>query len=413
MTNITLGGFKGMNNRASERALPSDKLRNCVNALIDNEGLIHSPGWGKTKVYNGTKVHSLYNHVPLFVDNGVLKLLNDDYTATTLRTGMGDSKVFYTTVGQYTYFCNEVATGKYDALTRTVSEWGVDRPTRQPNCEASSIGGMYAGDYRVAITWLGSDGKTESGTGMGRRIAVPEGGGINLSNFPAAPAYVTKVAVYVSSVNGKDLYWYADYPANVDYVHIQHLTPQGVLPSIPLTTQFAYKPRPQGQIAEFNGRIYYIVDNYLYYTTTRNYNLRRANERLPFDSKVLSIHSVPPFLYAHTEQSLNSITAIDAEGSAPQFNRIKNYACTPGTVHGADDNLSYSYTDNGFISCSGDGSVQELSFTDNALPAFAKGAITIVEQYGTKFLIFSGTNGTQNPLADKAFNLAEIARGSL
>ncbi len=410
---VTIGPFKGINNRLADRMLPSGILRNAVNVVFDDAGLAHFPGWGKTKVYNGTNIHSLCNHLPLFVENGTLKILNADYTATALRSGMGSSEVFYTTVGNITFFCNEAVTGKYDANTRTVSEWGVDRPSRQPDCAASQVGGLYAGDYRVAITWFGSD-SVESGTGMGRRVTVPEGGGINVSNFPVPPAYVTKVGVYVSSVNGKDLYWYGDYIREINYVNIGRLTAQGVEPAIALTTQFCYPPKPRKMISAFNGRIYYAQGNKVFYTNPHNYGLQKPLQYWMFEGEVLAIHSVPPMLFVQTDEALNSITAIDNGEAPPQFNRIKNYSGTPGvTVHGSDDASAYSYTDNGFIQCNNDGTVAELSFKDNALPSFSKGAITIVERNGTKYLVFSGTDGTQNPLADAAYNAAELIRGSL
>jgi hypothetical protein len=57
--------------------------------------------------------------------------------------------------------------------------------------------------------------------------------------------------------------------------------------------------------------------------------------------------------------------------------------------------------------------VVELSYENNALPRFKQGCATLLEQDGTKYLLFSGTNGTQNPLADAVYNTAELARGAL
>ena len=366
--------------------------------LFDDAGLVHLPGWGKKKVYSAINCHSLYDHVPLFVDNGNLMLLNDDYTASIVLADVGESPMFYTTVGNLTYFCNQIITGIFDAIRNSVMPWGIDRPPRQPDLTLSTFGGLYAGEYRVAITWQAD---SESGTGQSRKITVPEGGGINLANFPAPPALVTRVNVYVSSVNGKDLYFYGNYPATTNYVTIGRLTPQNVLPSLPLTTQFCTKPQPQGMISAFNGRIYWALDNYLYYTTTRNYNLRKANERFVFEGKVLAIHSVPPFLFVQTDEAVYSITSIDAEGAAPQLNRIKNYGGAAGlSCHGTDYASAYGYSDNGMIQCINDGTVKELTFNDNALQLFDTGALNIFEMYGSKFLVFTGTNGRANPLAN-------------
>jgi hypothetical protein len=410
---VSLKGWMGMNNRLSDRMLPTDKLRNAVNVRFADNGEVIFPGYGKTKIYSGTNVHSLYKNsaTTLFVENGTLKLLNNDHTATVLRTSMGDTKCFFTSIANVTYFCNQAVTGKFDALTGICSEWGTPSPPRQPDCSVSLTGGIYAGDYRVAITWIGSE---ESGTGMGRRIAIPDGGGIVVDNFPVPPSFVKKVAVYVSSVNGEELYWYGDYPANVQYVHIGRLTPKGVLPTLLLMTQFGYPPRPQGTISQYQGRIYYKAGNRLYYTDIRRYGLQRANAYFTFDSDIKLILSIPPFLFVQTELGLASITGIDAEGSVPQYNLIKNYGAAANTeILAPDDQLAYGFTDYGFVQYNADGSVVELSYENNALPRFKQGCATLLEQDGTKYLLFSGTNGTQNPLADAVYNTAELARGSI
>jgi hypothetical protein len=411
MTQITLGPFiKGMNNKLSDRALPPDKLYNAINVLFDDAGLIHFPGWGKTKIYNGTNIHSLSGM--LFVENGSLKILNRDNTATVLRSNIGNTPCFYTTIADTTYFCNQVTTGKFKG--GIVSEWGVDRPAHQPDCNVSSIGGMFAGNYRLALTFIGSDG-IESGTGMGRRIAVPDGAGIRVDNIPAMPDYVTGFKIYVSSVNGKDMYWYGSYDKNISYVHIGRLNQDGVIPTIPCAVQFAYKPKPTSLICEHLGRVYMAQGNKLYYTEAHNPNLQKPFNYFEFDGDIKTLQSAPPFLFVHTDEALFSVTQIDTEGVPPQLNRIKNYSATFGaSVHGKDDNLSFSYTDNGFIQVNGeDGSVSQLTYDENALPLFETGTIGLIEQDGTKYLIFSATDGVQNPLANAEYNTAELARLSL
>jgi hypothetical protein len=406
---VTLGPWKGMNNRLDSRSLPPDLFRNAVNVIFNDAGMVQFPGFGKTQVYSGTKIHSLYRSgdTTLFVENGVLKRLNSDYTATVLRSGMGHTKCFYASVGNLTYFCNQVVTGKYDALTGICSEWGTPTPPRQPDLSVSSTGCLYGGTYRIALTWI-ADG-SESGTGLSKRITVPAGGGINLSNFPVPPSYVTHVCVYVSDVNGKDKFWQGDYPANTSYVHVGY----SVL-TIPLTTQFASPPRPKSILAEFNGRIYYKDGNKVYYTSTRNYGLQKANQYWTFDGEVKNIQALPPVLYIHTDNALFSVTGIDAEGSPPQLNRIKNYGATEGTsISSTDDELCYGFTDRGFVQYNANGSVVELNWKDVATPSFKNGCATLLEQDGSRYLLFAGTGGQQNPLADSAYNASELIRGSL
>jgi len=230
--------FSGMDNKARPEALPKDKLRNAVNVIFDDDGNIQFPRPGKTIRYAGN-CHSVYENKfnTLFVEDGALKRLNNDNTATSLLSTWGNSRTFYTIVGDIIYCSNDgYASGKVH--NGIASEWGTARPPRQPDCFPIATGDMYAGDYRVAITWIADE---ESGTGMGKRVTVQDGGGIRVTNLPVPPAYVTGFAIWVSSVNSKDMYLYGEYGIDIAEVHIGRLTADGVLPTVPLTTQFGFE----------------------------------------------------------------------------------------------------------------------------------------------------------------------------
>lgn len=403
--------FSGMNNKARPEALPKDKLRNAVNVIFDDDGNIQFPRPGKTIRYAGN-CHSVYENKfnTLFVENGVLKRLNNDNTTTSLLATWGNSRTFYTIVGDTIYCSNDGdASGK--VRNGIASEWGTARPPRQPDCFPIATGDMYAGDYRIAITWIADE---ESGTGMGKRVTVADGGGIRVTNFPSPPSYVKGYAVYVSSVNGKDMYLYGEYGVDIQEVHIGRLTADGVLPTVPLMTQFCFVPVPTGVIAAHYGRIYYPRGDKLYFTEPHRYGLQKPNNYLSFDTEVQTLNSCPNVLYVGTKNKFGKITNIDADdGTPPIFEPLQDCGTTRGSeTYDQDGVSSYVMSDRGFLKLTPEG-VQELTYQQVAMPTFEIGSMTVIEYDGSKYLIGAFQDGVQNPLTNKQVNITELARGSL
>jgi len=384
--------------------LPDGKLRNAVNVVFTDNGnvIFNRPGYtikksGSIKwVYKG-------KFVTLFLDGSDLKKLNDDNTVTTVQSGFGDAMPGACEVSDVIYVSNGITQGKISS-DGNYSPWGTQRPTRQPDVSAIESGDMFGGDYKVAITWIGSD---ESGTGAGKRITVPEGGGIHLTNFPPPPNTVIKIGVYVSSVNGGELYLYGEYPASVNDIFISKS-----IHTIPLATQFGFVPAPLDIIESHYGRIYYARGNRVYWTAARRYGLQFANSYLKFDIAVTVIVSMPNVLYIGTEKRLYRIINIDGEG-APIREALIDTGAVKGSVFYDDNgNSAYFMSHRGVIMATREG-LSELTYNDVAIPFFRRGTTTITETDGLKYLVFVGQGGTQNPLADAEYNSGELARGSL
>jgi len=205
---MKISALKGMTNLHRDTAIPDGYLYNAVNVQFTNEGDVIFPRTGSTVAYSGVcKWVFKTPIITLFVESGALKKLNNNNTATVIMAGVGNNRMVYTIAGDAIYFSNGTKSGKF--LNNVGSEWGVARPARQPDCAGVASGGLYGGEYRVAITFFGTDGN-ESGTGMGRRVTVADGGGIHLSNFPIPPSYCTGIGVYVSPVNGADMLLYGE-----------------------------------------------------------------------------------------------------------------------------------------------------------------------------------------------------------
>lgn len=397
--------LNGMNNRAAEHALPADKARLAVNCIFDDSGNVIFPNPGAVSVYEGD-CHSLWQGagMTLFVEDGSLKKLNDDYTATVLRSGLGSHQAFYALVGSTVYWASHLLSGKI--INGVNYEWGTPRPPRQPDCTAVSYGGMFAGEYRVAITWLGSQGE-EGGTGASTRVTVAEGGGIVVNNFPTPPSYVTGVLIYVSSVNGKQMWQYGEYAPGIDNITLTKRI--GV---IPLSTQFAFTPRPKQTILAHYGRIYYTYNNKLYFTELQRYGLQKAGNFWRFDSDVKTVVSCPGVLYIGTLNKLYSIRNIDGE-NAPVLDELQNCASVTGSeCYDPNGVAAYFMSHRGWIEATPAG-LRELSFDQVAIPFFGTGTMSVSEIDGLRYLTFIGQDAAANPLTNADHQASEIARGAL
>lgn len=410
---LPLGPFAGMNNRASETRLPVPtkenpvaKLRNAVNVNFDNYNAIVYPRQGKTQVCSGTAewVHQ-GKYVTVFLEGGALKQLRDDSAVVTLAEGYGSAWPGATAVGSELYVSNGTALGRVDALGN-YTPWLVPRPPRNPDAVATELGGMFAGDYRVVMTWIAADGR-ESGCGNGVRVTVPAGGGIALSNFPTPPSHVTKLALYLTSVNGKQYFYYGEYAASTTALSLTWREC-----TIPLQTQFFYAPAPQDLIQFHFGRIFYWRGDRLYRTAPRRLHLQKVREYWRLDSDGTMLISMPNALYAATRQRVYRITNIDGD-DPPVIETVLNCGAVKGAV--CYDNTTAAYfqtTRRGVVRVTPDG-LEELTYSEVAMPVFQRGTMTIIENNGAKYLVGIFQDGVQSDLADAAYNAAELARGSL
>ena len=409
--------YAGMNNRAADTKLPEPsqnnpfgKYRNAVNVDFDNEGHLLFPRIGSTLAYSGTECHSWYEYEDslgygLFVDGTSLKRLNLDDTATTLKT-VNPLPMSYCVLNGNIYFSNGSDTGIY--VNGTIKEWGVEVPPMQPLATATATGGMYAGEYRVVITWLTeiSNGHyEESGTGNSTRVTVADGGGIRLSDFPLVPSTIDSVAVYVSSVNSQDLYLYDEYPANISEVFIRYN-----VGTVKLDTQFGFKVRPKLGLTVHYGRVYWIDGNFIYYTEAQHYGLQRAGSYFHYESPITNIISVPGALFITTETGIYRISGIDSE--QPTNTQVKTYGAPEGSYfQDFDDTFAYLISHNGFCKISSEGIV-EIAQNDIAFPVFMKGSAAVVEHQGYQKLIAVMQEGTVSTLQHPEYTANEVARGN-
>jgi hypothetical protein len=247
----------GIANVPPETSLPRDEngnlvaLREADNVDLLADGKLARRG-GRAKVYTGAP-HSLWRdgHLPfaLFVDGTALRAFYGPGQVVDLAA-VATRECSYALVDDKVYWSNGLDTGIV-TVDGDVLPWGCPQPPGQPTLTAvAGTGGLHAGRYQVAITYLTGSGE-ESGTGAAVLVDVAEGGGIALSGIPTPPASVSVIRVYVTQADGDVLYQAVDLTPGVGSAMLNF----GVRRK-PLATQFL-EPMPAGRIVRWlNGRVY-------------------------------------------------------------------------------------------------------------------------------------------------------------
>jgi hypothetical protein len=374
METISINFSNGFNNKARAVSIPEGYSRTAINVDLDVAGKLRKRG-GYTRLYTGD-CHSVWQRY--FVEDGDLKYLNSDNTATVLKTGVGGNDVSYTKIANRIYFCNGSTVGSI--INSTYREWGLSRPSFQPTATARPSGGLFGGDYQTAITWL-YDGE-ESGTGIASRTTVADGGGLRLSDFPQPPDYITKVAVYVSSVDSEDMYLYDEYPADVTEMFINKK-----ICTLPLATQFGTNPLPFDIVQGHYGRLYGTKDRYVYYSNPRNYGLFSPRSYWVFPTTVTCLISVPGVIYVGTSSQIYRISNIDGQGPV-QRTVLKEYGIVPmrNVEYDTGNDEAFFRSTEGDCVATSEG-ITELTAENVAMDEYGSASMTLVDSDGIKKLI--------------------------
>src|SRR5574337_526658 len=196
---VRVQAFGGMDNRTPETRLAPELLRQLVNLEVVRGKLRLRKGYACVAAL--TAPHSLWSDgARAFCAAGTLHQF-DGATATDLSQPIVGPASFETLNGE-TYFSDGRSTGIIQA-DGSIRSWGLDSPP-VPDLTASASGGLYAGQYQVALTYLMQSGE-ESGAGLAAAVQVAAGGGIVVRLPTEVPEEAATVAVYVSEANGSTL----------------------------------------------------------------------------------------------------------------------------------------------------------------------------------------------------------------
>lgn len=262
---VPLSGFKGINNQLRPERTPPAFLKEATNVDIDKLGGVHKRK-GYTKLLTG-EYHSLYSDgTRIFaVKDGVLTEISRNYSTETSLSYTVNSPVSFDSIDGRVVFVSEEGSG--EIYNGGVIPWGITEPNPKPNLMQAS-GGLSAGLYQVACTYVRIDGK-ESGTGLAQTITVPNSGGIMLFNLPtSSDPLVDRIRIYCSTPDGETLYLVDEVFNGSSTYTIVDVT-SAMLP----LQRFNYKPAPAGQIVRFaHQRAFIAQDNILWYSEPYDYD---------------------------------------------------------------------------------------------------------------------------------------------
>jgi hypothetical protein len=397
---------RGVNNKLPDRLVPDDALRNAVDVELTAAGTLRRRD-GYTLRTAGS-FHSLWaeDGVALAVKNGSLVALDASLNETVLQGGLSPTnRMAYLSTPLGVYFSNGVVTGRY--VAGAVRPWGIEHAHAQPRLTAIGAGGLDAGRYQVAITYLAADGE-EGGTTTAVAVDVTSGGGIRAAAIPQ-PAFsgVTHIALYVTQANGDTLYYYGTFAVGTTSVDIARSATLGRQ----LSRQFLY-PMPAGTaLEEFNGRLYAAVGNQLWYSEPYDYGQRSPGNFFLFPEAITIVSRAGSagIHVASDQHYLMSGTGPETFSLVPVLERRG----VRGTLTKLPNGVARCWvTEDGMTLSPGDGSLEPRLDKQLVLEESTEGAVLYKEQDGEQFIIASLLDGTQSAAVAGDFVDAEVIRRS-
>jgi hypothetical protein len=201
----------GIDNVSAEGDLPKGAVADAVNVEFNRDGRVARRA-GFTQRLASSLVHSLWSSQDgrsYGVDDGELSRFRwngSALSATGLATLEGNTAVSYTEVNDSIVCGNAAGLYTIDA-DDNVQRLGLQRPGA-PVLAASPAGGLHAGRYAVAVSFL--RGNEEGPLSYASFVQVDTGGGISITTEDSSEA--TMVRVYRSEANGETLYRCMDVP---------------------------------------------------------------------------------------------------------------------------------------------------------------------------------------------------------
>ena len=407
----------GVVNRVPEHEVPDGALRKAINVDLSADGTVsRRPGYTQRVA---ARMHSLaaeplWPHM-LAVKDGVLVAYDDNLTETVIQA-VADSPASAVQAGDFYWWTDGI-----DFLRIDIDDLSV-RPVWTPcpgQCSATpyaAAGGLRAGRYQVALTWLDDTG-AESGATQAVVVDVPEGGGIELA-IPVNPD-AAKTRVYMSPTNGDVLYFARDLPAAATSALVGSPPPGKAL-----ATQFL-EQLPPGQLVRFwNGRLLVAAGNVLTWSEAMRYGLRHYDNTVTMRD---TINLMQPVGAGEEGAGVyvddGKRTYFMSGGDPKDWNRVIRYpfGAVPGTgitvPASAFPDIDYTgeaafwLASNG-VFCLGlpGGTVIPLTEKHLALPKFERGASMFRTNNGKRQVVTAASGGDTNEFAFSDSIVAEVRR---
>ena len=398
----TVGPWRGVNNVELDTAevYAGDKnnmamLRSAINVDIDSEGTV-SKRAGRTQVLPMTNAHSLYESGDqLYLNNNGALTRVDPSSALpntkVLATGLNiHADVSYAEAGGQVFWCNGHERGciANDAW----AFWGIE-PPQPPVLTATANGGLLPGKYMVALTSSTADG-AESGARVSSLITLTQTGGILVGVITPDPnaAYVD---IYVSTLNGDELFWVRQEEASIGEVEIQAIGNS----RDPLREMGCYPPPPGAHMVQlYRGRLLVAAGDTLYWSQPLAYHLFKVKEDLQmFPNPIVMMVALNDGFYVSDGEVTYWVSGDDPENWTPT--EIDDYKVLagealvlPGRKFPAlktSDEVAVWASEKGPVVGLSTGQVVHLTEHDVAVQPHKKASLVFREEAGLRQLMMS------------------------
>lgn len=260
---------QGVDVLTPEGSLPKGAVRSAANVVLqDDGGFTMRPG--RSAVTALADAHSLWRspaqtRTLVAAQNTLYDVTLPDLTVAPLFTALPwDAPVSYEDVGPDVYFTAGGVLRKI-ATDGTVRRPGIADLLGMAPLVSATTGGLAAGRYGVAYSLINDLGE-ESPLSSISWIDLDAGGGVSLIGLQTAPD-VVKVALYVTTANGGELYHHD----TRTFAAAQTITDQTLGK---LATRQHRQPMPGGEIVRlYRGRLYVVSGRWVYISDPLDYGV--------------------------------------------------------------------------------------------------------------------------------------------
>jgi len=397
---------RGLNNRDTDSKIPEGALRLARNVDVTRTGIIRRRA-GYTERVSGS-YHSLWGNGSegYVVKNDALTRLTvsgNTVTETELRTGLASAmRMAYVAVNERVYYSNDVVTGC--VVAGVDRPWGVEHAGSLPVAAAVASGGLDAGAYQIAVTFVADDGE-EGGTAASVSVNVAQGGGVSLSAIPQpAAGTVSWVRVYVTQANSRTFYRYADLAVGTTTLLISKSATLGMV----LETWDLYPPPPGGVLELHNGCIWVGSGRRLWFTEPLRYGqVKRTNSYLfPAEISVIARLSSQALMVAADRHYL----LMGADPYNLTLVKSHDYPAVKGTRVTLPDGETRAWASTRGWMMPGEGGVVEVLRDKVEIDVASRGGALYRETNGEDQILISLHDGVMSPSVSERYTQAETTR---
>jgi len=382
MAIVPIDAFLGEHNVADEKSLMLGSMALSSNVDINNEGIVSSrDGFSLSQSFASlTASFAASNEQRLFIiENGDLKLVNDDFTTLILKSNMPSTYVKWLEVADYIF----LSTGDVITVDNQVLDWRFPVPD-QPFV---TVGGGYlpAGQYQVTTTYSDLTGR-EGAASVIVVIDVP----IN-SSLAVTPSFITgyDTNIYVTDVEGSVFYLHSTKSGGSAVV-----TETGNL-SYPIDKQQLDSqslPEEIGSIAFYDGSVWVsqYINNVTYLFRSKPFwwhLFDLQSDYIAIQGKVTALQGTPQGLFIGTDDEMYVYSMEES------LVRIAEYGVVQGKpIAVTDQGLLFVWTNQGVCSLF---PFQNLTEDKVSLPAGCICSTAIIERNGyEQFMVLNDGSGT-------------------